>query len=43
LTSIDAVPEHCVVGQVFAFEDFREAFKTITTRATMGKMVVQIG
>jgi NADPH2:quinone reductase len=32
-----------VVGQVFAFEDFRQAFKTITTRSALGKMVVQIG
>ncbi|KJC55931.1 quinone oxidoreductase [Bradyrhizobium sp. LTSPM299] len=31
-----------VVGQVFAFEDFREAFKAMTSRAAMGKMVVQI-
>ena len=31
-----------VVGQVFAFEDFRAAFKTMTTRAALGKMVVRI-
>jgi NADPH2:quinone reductase len=32
-----------VVGQIFAFEDFRDAFKTMTTRAALGKMVVRIG
>jgi NADPH2:quinone reductase len=32
-----------VVGQVFAFDDFRDAFKTMTTRATLGKMDVRIG
>ena len=32
-----------VVGQVFAFADFREAFKTMQTRAALGKMVVRIG
>jgi NADPH2:quinone reductase len=32
-----------VVGQVFAFDDFRNAFKTMTTRAALGKMVVRIG
>lgn len=32
-----------VVGQVFAFEDFREAFKSMTSRAALGKMVVRIG
>jgi len=32
-----------VVGQVFAFEDFRAAFKTMQTRAALGKMVVKIG
>jgi NADPH:quinone reductase len=32
-----------VVGQVFAFEDFRAAFKTMQTRAALGKMVVRIG
>ncbi|MDX3968096.1 MAG: NADPH:quinone oxidoreductase family protein [Bradyrhizobium sp.] len=31
-----------VVGQVFAFADFREAFKTMQTRAALGKMVVRI-
>ena len=32
-----------VVGQVFAFTDFREAFKTMQTRSALGKMVVRIG
>ncbi|MBR0801452.1 NADPH:quinone oxidoreductase family protein [Bradyrhizobium jicamae] len=32
-----------VVGQVFAFEDFRAAFRTMQTRAALGKMVVKIG
>ena len=32
-----------VVGQVFPFADFREAFKTMQTRAALGKMVVRIG
>jgi len=32
-----------VVGQVFAFADFRDAFKTMQTRAALGKMVVRIG
>ena len=32
-----------VVGQVFALSDFREAFKTMQTRAALGKMVVRIG
>lgn len=32
-----------IVGQVFAFADFREAFKTMQTRAALGKMVVRIG
>jgi NADPH2:quinone reductase len=32
-----------VVGEVFAFEDFRDAFKTMTARAALGKMVVRIG
>nr|WP_308285120.1 zinc-binding dehydrogenase [Bradyrhizobium ivorense] len=32
-----------VVGKVFAFEDFRSAFKTMQTRAALGKMVVRIG
>ena len=30
------------VGRVFALEDFREAFKTMQTRAALGKMVVRI-
>ncbi|KJC51197.1 quinone oxidoreductase [Bradyrhizobium sp. LTSP885] len=32
-----------VVGQVFAFADFRAAFRTMQTRAALGKMVVRIG
>jgi NADPH2:quinone reductase len=32
-----------VVGQVFALTDFRQAFKTMQTRAALGKMVVRIG
>ena len=32
-----------VVGRVFAFEDFREAFTAMTTRSALGKMVVRIG
>jgi NADPH:quinone reductase len=32
-----------VVGQVFAFADFRGAFKAMQTRAALGKMVVRIG
>ena len=32
-----------VVGRVFPFEDFRAAFKTMQTRAALGKMVVRIG
>ena len=32
-----------VVGQIFPFADFREAFKTMTSRAALGKMVVRIG
>jgi NADPH2:quinone reductase len=32
-----------VVGQVFAFNDFRDAFKTMQNRAALGKMVVRIG
>ncbi|KJC59061.1 quinone oxidoreductase [Bradyrhizobium sp. LTSPM299] len=32
-----------VVGHVFAFEDFRAAFRTMQTRAALGKMVVRIG
>ncbi|MBR0781895.1 NADPH:quinone oxidoreductase family protein [Bradyrhizobium iriomotense] len=31
-----------VVGKVFAFQDFREAFKAMTTRSALGKMVVRI-
>lgn len=31
-----------VVGKVFAFEEFREAFKAMTTRTALGKMVVRI-
>lgn len=30
------------VGRVFALEDFREAFRTMQTRAALGKMVVRI-
>jgi NADPH2:quinone reductase len=30
------------VGRVFALEEFREAFKTMQTRAALGKMVVRI-
>ncbi|AUC97703.1 NADPH:quinone oxidoreductase family protein [Bradyrhizobium sp. SK17] len=32
-----------VVGKVFAFDDFRDAFTTMQTRAALGKMVVRIG
>lgn len=32
-----------VVGRVFAFEEFREAFTAMTTRSALGKMVVRIG
>ena len=32
-----------VVGQVFDLADFRDAFKTMQTRAALGKMVVRIG
>jgi NADPH2:quinone reductase len=32
-----------VVGQVFAFDDFRDAFRTMQNRAALGKMVVRIG
>jgi NADPH:quinone reductase len=32
-----------VVGQVFSFADFREAFRTMQTRSALGKMVVRIG
>lgn len=31
-----------VVGQIFALEDFREAFKTMQRRGALGKMVVRI-
>jgi len=31
-----------VVGKVFAFEDFRDAFRTMQTRSALGKMVVRI-
>jgi NADPH:quinone reductase len=31
-----------VVGKVFGFDDFRAAFKTMQTRAALGKMVVRI-
>jgi NADPH2:quinone reductase len=31
-----------VVGKVFAFEDFREAFRAMETRSALGKMVVRI-
>ena len=31
-----------VVGKIFAFEDFRDAFKAMTTRSALGKMVVRI-
>lgn len=31
-----------VVGKIFAFEDFRDAFRTMQTRAALGKMVVRI-
>lgn len=32
-----------VVGKVFPFAEFREAFTAMTTRAALGKMVVRIG
>jgi NADPH:quinone reductase len=32
-----------VVGQVFSFADFRDAFRTMQTRSALGKMVVRIG
>ena len=32
-----------VVGRVFPFTEFREAFKTVQTRTALGKMVVRIG
>jgi NADPH2:quinone reductase len=31
-----------VVGKIFAFEDFRDAFTTMQTRSALGKMVVRI-
>ena len=31
-----------VVGQIFPFADFRDAFKTMQTRGALGKMVVRI-
>jgi NADPH2:quinone reductase len=31
------------VGRVFAFADFRDAFKAMQRRAALGKMVVRIG
>ncbi|MGJ5199563.1 MULTISPECIES: NADPH:quinone oxidoreductase family protein [unclassified Bradyrhizobium] len=31
-----------VVGKIFAFRDFRDAFKAMTTRSALGKMVVRI-
>src|SRR5882672_5711126 len=31
-----------VVGKVFAFENFREAFRSMQTRSALGKMVVKI-
>jgi NADPH2:quinone reductase len=30
------------VGRVFALEDFREAFRTMQTRAALGKMVIRM-
>jgi len=32
-----------VVGKVVAFEDFREAFKTMQSRSALGKMIVKVG
>ncbi len=32
-----------VVGQVFPFADFRDAFRAMQTRSALGKMVVRIG
>ena len=32
-----------VVGQVFEFENFKDAFKALTSRTAVGKMVVKIG
>jgi NADPH:quinone reductase len=31
-----------VVGKIFAFQDFRDAFTTMQTRAALGKMVIRI-
>ncbi|WP_346347898.1 zinc-binding dehydrogenase [Bradyrhizobium sp. 159] len=31
-----------VVGKVFPFEEFRDAFAAMTTRSALGKMVVRI-
>ncbi|QWG17125.1 NADPH:quinone oxidoreductase family protein [Bradyrhizobium sediminis] len=31
-----------VVGKIFAFEDFRDAFRTMQSRSALGKMVVRI-
>ena len=30
-----------VVGKVVAFEDFREAFKTMQSRSALGKMIIK--
>ena len=32
-----------MVGKMFAFDDFRDAFKTMKNRTALGKMVVRIG
>ena len=32
-----------IVGQIFQLKDFREAFKTMQTRAALGKMVIRVG
>jgi NADPH2:quinone reductase len=32
-----------VVGQVFSFADFRDAFRAMQTRSALGKMVIRIG
>ena len=32
-----------VVGQVFSFADFRDAFRAMQSRSALGKMVVRIG
>jgi len=31
-----------VVGRIFAFENFRDAFGTMQTRSALGKMVVRV-